>query len=394
MEKNAQELYNERVARLKTTINLEEPDRVPVYFPCETWLASYGGYTVQEMVYDYGKLLAACEKTIQEFQWDCVWTPLGVWPAPIFDAVGQSQYEVAGEHLETGSSFQWPDVSPMAPEEYPEFIANPYTFIIEKLMPRRAKELAKPWPRNAIALAKAALAFGQYLNIMGAGFQRWAEVYGMPLLLAGLTQAPMDIIEDQYRGFRGIVMDIKRRPDDVIAACEALLPYMIEWGDRGYLGPPGVDFPLIFIPIHIPTFLRPADFEKFYWPTFRALLEALAERGRCSLVFFEGDWEPYLEYLTQLPKGKVVGLFEQKVELIKKALEKNMCVAGGIPDSLLGYGTEEECVAHAKKVIDACAPGGGFIFSSDKALLSPNDAKPENLAAVTKFIKEYGVYKK
>ena len=36
--------------------------------------------------------------------------------------------------------------------------------------------------------------------------------------------------------------------------------------------------------------------------------------------------------------------------------------------------------------------GSGFILSADKALLSPHDAKPENLAAVTKFVKEYGVY--
>ncbi len=43
-------------------------------------------------------------------------------------------------------------------------------------------------------------------------------------------------------------------------------------------------------------------------------------------------------------------------------------------------------------MIDACAPGGGFILSADKAFLSPNDAKPENLAAVTEFALEYGVY--
>jgi hypothetical protein len=49
-------------------------------------------------------------------------------------------------------------------------------------------------------------------------------------------------------------------------------------------------------------------------------------------------------------------------------------------------------VDQAKKMIDACAPGGGFILSGDKALLSPNDARPENLKAVTDFVLEYGVY--
>ena len=76
----------------------------------------------------------------------------------------------------------------------------------------------------------------------------------------------------------------------------------------------------------------------------------------------------------------------------KKAIGDTICLVGGLDVDLLGYGTPDECVAQAKAVIDACAPGGGFILGGGKALLSPNDARPENLHAVTKFVKEYGVY--
>ncbi|MFQ6110529.1 MAG: uroporphyrinogen decarboxylase family protein, partial [Nitrospinota bacterium] len=282
----------------------------------------------------------------------------------------------------------------MGPEEYPELIADPYAFIVEKMMPRRASELAKPFPRNELALAKGALLFGQYLERLGAAFKRWEQVYGAPLAVCGFSKAPIDMIEDQMRGFRGMTLDIKRRPEEVKAACEAMLPLAIRLAKASFGGPPA-DYPPLFIPLHIATFLRPVDFEEFYWPTFRKLIEVLAEAGFTCLLYAEGNWEPYLHFLAQLPKGRVIAVMEYvDMKRAKAVLGDTMCLGGSIPVALLGYGSEDEVIAYAKDLIDAGAPGGGFILSAGKVLLSPNDARPENLMAVTKFVKEYGVYSK
>jgi hypothetical protein len=144
MVENPQQLLQERLARINTTIAHQEPDRVPVCFGTETWIASYSGFTVQEMVYDYQKLIAVAEKVIVDFEWDAHWPPLGIWPAPVFDAVGQTQYLTAGTELDPGSTFQWQDRSPMKVEDYPAFIADPMRFIFEKMMPKRSVELGKP----------------------------------------------------------------------------------------------------------------------------------------------------------------------------------------------------------------------------------------------------------
>jgi hypothetical protein len=298
---------------------------------------------------------------------------------------------IAGEELAAGSAFQWPDRSPMQVEDYPKFIADPMRFIFEEMMPKRSTELGKPWPRNVVALAKGALAFGMYLSAMGAAFGKWAQVYGMPILLGGISDPPMDFLSDHYRGFKGILMDIKRVPDQVVAACEAMYPLALRMAMTSFGGPPA-PFPLVFLPLHIPTYLRPVDFEKFYWPTFSRLVNDLVSFGYRPLLFLEGDWEPYFPFLAQLPKGQVVGLMEKKLVEAKKAIGHVLCLGGGLTTRLLGYGTPEECVEQTKKVIDACAPGGGFILSADKAFLSPNDARPENLAAVTEFALNYGVY--
>lgn len=391
MAEEPQKLLQERLARLNATISLQEPDRVPVFFGTETWIASFAGYTVQEIAFDYQKLIAATEKVIQEFQWDAFWPPLGIWPAPVFTAVGQSQYLVSGADLDPDSAYQWQDRSPMEVEDYPKFIADPMRFIFEEMMPKRSRELGKPWPRNAAALAKGALSFGMYLATMGAAFGRFQAQYGSPPLLAGISDPAMDFLSDHYRGFQGIMLDIKRRPDDVVAACEAMYPLTLRMATASFGGPPA-PFPLVFLPLHVPTYLRPKDFERFYWPTFSRLINDLAGMGYKCLLFLEGDWEPHFPFLAQLPKGHVVGMLERKLVEAKKAIGDTICLAGGLDVDLLGYGTPDECVAQARAVIDACAPGGGFILGGGKALLSPNDARPENLHAVTKFVKEYGVY--
>ena len=394
MTLDTKKLYAERVERIRTTIKIEEPDRVPVLSMIETWAASYAGITIQELVYDYESLITAFEKTMEDFEWDIINPPLGTRPAPVYEVLGSEEFFFAGKSVDSQSSLQHPEAENMTPDEYPEFIADPYKFMVEKHLPRRYKELNKPYPRNNLALAKGAMLFTQYLGTMGTAYQKWADVYGMPIMTGGFTLMPMDVVEDYFRGFKGISLDIKRHPDEVKAACEALTPLMIRLAQVSFAGPPA-DFPAIFIPLHIATYLRPRDFEAFYWPSFKKVIDYLTGAGYTPFLFMEGNWEPYFDYLKHLPKGKIIGLMENvDMKKTKDAIGDTLCLAGNLPLSLLNYGSKEEVIEYAKKLIDDVAPGGGFIFTTDKALLSPNDGKAENLAAVNKFVMEYGVYKK
>ena len=57
---------------------------------------------------------------------------------------------------------------------------------------------------------------------------------------------------------------------------------------------------------------------------------------------------------------------------------------------LLGRGTPEQCVARTKELIDGLGGlEGGFVLSQDKMLTFKNDAKPENLKAVSEFVTNY-----
>lgn len=391
--KTPEGLYTERVQRLRDAMNLTEPDRVPLFFQTDSWIAWYAGFTVQELAYDHQKLRIAWEKVIQDFQWDAIYAA-GIWPASMFDAVGAKQYITPGHSISACSSFQFPDASWITPDEYDYFTEDPYAFIIQKILPRRCSELAKEFPRNAIALAKGALEFAHWLSALDETFQRFEKIHGMPSIYRGQTNPPLDVIADHYRGIKGICLDIRRCPEKVKRACDRLLPLMIKYTVASYRGSPS-DFPPVFLPLHIGPFLKPNDFEEFYWPTFRSLVESLVGMGFTCFISFERNWEPYLPFLKQLPKRKIIGVFESgDLKSFKKSLEDVMCVSGGIPNDLLGIGRREEVIKYGKKIMDQLAPGGGFILSSNKALLAKEDAKPENLSALTRFVKEYGIYKR
>jgi uroporphyrinogen-III decarboxylase len=123
------------------------------------------------------------------------------------------------------------------------------------------------------------------------------------------------------------------------------------------------------------------------------MLLRVKELGTQTFVFMEGSWEPYYDFLNELPANCMIGNLEADDPIeAKKLIGDKITIAGGVPLNLLRYGTKQQCLEHAKRIIDACAPGGGFIFTTDKALLSAGDVKIENLIAVNEFVHEYGVY--
>ncbi len=47
-----------------------------------------------------------------------------------------------------------------------------------------------------------------------------------------------------------------------------------------------------------------------YWPSLKKVILALVEAGLTPCPFFEGDYSSRLEHLAELPKGKILGLFD------------------------------------------------------------------------------------
>jgi len=213
---------------------------------------------------------------------------------------------------------------------------------------------------------------------------------GFPSFAGAVAIAPFDIISDFLRGMRGTMLDMYRQPDKLLQAIDRVLPWSIG-GAIGGAKRSGNS--RIFIPLHrgADGFMSNEQFEKFYWPSLKKVFLALIDAGLTPCPFFEGSYTTRLEYLADLPKGKIMGIFDTTdLFKAKKIIGNTMCIAGNVPVSLLQVGTPQEIKDYCKRLIDVVGDGGGFVMSAGGVL---DEADPELVRVWRDFTWEYGVYK-
>jgi hypothetical protein len=302
----------------------------------------------------------------------------------------------------------------MLPEEYDNLISDPSDYMLRTYLPRTLEAFAGfgnlaslfdfielpfvsgnvgAWgtPEMAAGLQRLADASKALNAWASVAFPMMGEVVGLgfPGYACCGTKAPFDILGDTLRGTKGVIMDMFRYPDKVLAACERLVQVAIDWPLRR----PGVlPTPLVFIPLHkgADGFMSDEQFHKFYWPTLRALLIGLINEGMIPFLFAEGRYNTRLEAIMDLPKASTIWLFDQSdMARAKKTVGQVACIEGNMPLSLLHAGTKDEVVAHTKQIIDQAAEGGGFVFDVGAVADEGND---DNLMTMIQTVKEYGVY--
>ena len=131
-------------------------------------------------------------------------------------------------------------------------------------------------------------------------------------------------------------------------------------------------------------------FERLYWPSLREVILGLVEEGCVPLLFAEGGYRSRLSYLKELPKGSTLWLFDQTdMAEVKKQVGDTICIAGNVPTSLMVTGTPQLVDEYCKKLIDACAPGGGFILTTGASL---DEGKADTTQALLEAVNKYGQY--
>jgi uroporphyrinogen-III decarboxylase len=148
-----------------------------------------------------------------------------------------------------------------------------------------------------------------------------------------------------------------------------------------------------FAPLHKGAypFLRLEHWEKFYWPTWKAVIEGLWAMGKRTFFFAEGDWTPYLDKIAELPDKSIVFCIDlTDAKKAKEVLGGRFCLYGGVPTTLLTYGTPQEVKDCVKQAIEELGGDGGFVLAAGGVVMG--DAKRENIVAMLEAAREYGVY--
>lgn len=283
----------------------------------------------------------------------------------------------------------------MRADEYDALIADPTGFLFNTWLPRVSRDIVPPGEpstfRSNLAFLKGGMAMWNYFGGFGAQAQRMRAECGMPGAIGGILKAPLDILGDKLRGYVGLSMDLLNQPDKVKAACEALAPHLLSTALA--TSDPAKNVPItIWMHRGCVPFISMDQFKTLYWPTLKPIIEAIWASGHQVLFYAEGDWNAHLESFAELPEGSIV-YHVDKADIFEahRVLGNRFCITGGIPNFLLTYGTVDEVKDCCKKVIDEVGADGGYIL--DASAIIQNDAKIENVRAMTAFTREYGVYR-
>lgn len=398
MSTDIEQRYQQRLTRYTTAMRNEKPDRIPIRPFVAEFIARYAGFTCQEVVHDYEKAFEATRKCAAEFDWDAtVPNMVFVWTG-LTQAISLKYYAVPGIHLPADKAFQYleppEDNAWMTEGDYDAFIEDPTGYLYNVWLPRVAEDVVpvgepSTMPNN-LSFVKGGMAMMQYFAGLAQQSERLKTETGTVSAIAGILKTPFDIIADKLRGYKGLCMDLFRQPDKVIAACEAIAPHLLEVATM-------TADPLRQVPVGLwmhrgcMPFLSPEQFERFYWPTLKWILCELHSRGIQTLFYAEGEWNPNLKYIAELPDLSIVYHVDRgDIEEVHRAVGHKFCLSGGIPNDVLAFGTPDDVRNACKRVIDAVARDGGYIM--DASAIMQDDTRPENLRAMTDFTREYGQY--
>jgi len=139
------------------------------------------------------------------------------------------------------------------------------------------------------------------------------------------------------------------------------------------------------------AFMNDSQYREFYWDTLIRLITGLIGMGYTPWLYTEGKYDSRLECLAEVPVGRVWIHFENvDIAEAKRIVGKHACISGGMRADLLMRGTVGQVKDEVKRVLDICAPGGGYIFDFSESM---ENCKPENVEAVFETVRSYGKYK-
>jgi uroporphyrinogen-III decarboxylase len=302
----------------------------------------------------------------------------------------------------------------MKQEEYESLIDDPTDFWLRSYLPRifgTMEPFASLAPLNGIVeipnvsllanfglpgmretLNKLADAGEELIKVREAlGKYRYKIMteMGYPMSTGAGAKAPFDILADTLRASRGMIRDMYRKRDAIERAMERLTPLQIKGAAKAVQASGN---PIVFMPLHkgADRFMSDEQFEQLYWPSLKAVILGLVGEGCVPYLFAEGGYNTRLEYLKELPKGTTMWLFDQTdMAKAKKQVGDTICIAGNVPTSMMVTGSPAEVDEYCKKLIEICAPGGGYILTTGAGL---DEGKADTTRALLEAVEKYGKY--
>lgn len=338
------------VERVGTTIELREPDRVPVDLHNFLPAARASGLPMSQVFRD-GELLAEAM--------------LGAWREYGHDMI----------LLENGTacSAEACGVDARYRDDNAPVAGTPILDSLAKVTELEVPDPYVTFPMSEMLKATRILA-------REIGEKAW--------ICARADQGPMDLAA-QLRGISEFMMDLAAG-EEVADLVHALLDYsrrvatryayaLIECGGRSTS---------IGEPIAGPAMISPRHYRRYPWVHEHRMVEELKEHGIILHLHICGN--------TERITGDFIATGAQVLEIdhktdaarMKEVAAGKTCLLGNVDTNLLALGTPSEVDAACRELIETCKPGGGFILGPGCAMAPSTPA--ENIHVLVESAKKYG----
>jgi len=410
--------YESRLRRLQDAVALKEPDSVPICPIAQCYPVYQAGYTMADVLYDFDKGAESAKKFYKKYEPDNAigHQYINIGNGPILELMKPKTMTWAGApdgRINKNSIHQFIEFPILVEDEFDRYNVDSTGWLIEHGLPKTSGllEPMSRWglsdlhPSSEAGMLAAAISTPESRKMIETLWkindlrtelsQKMAKLnseivdIGIPVMMGGGALVPFDGYSNFYRGTLDAMSDMFEREDVIMRYKERMLPRtlaIIEMQAKmeGNAGK------WIFMALHkgMDSFMSDAQYRKYYWDDLQAMIEAIIKVGMVPYVYTEGPYTSRLDCLKDVTPGKAVYHFEEcDMARAKKMLGGVACISGGFPVYLLHYGKKEQVIDEAKRLIDICAPGGGFIFETSCGF---DDAKPENVEALIDTVKTYG----
>ncbi len=411
--------YAAREKRFLDAAGLTKPDRVPVMpLNCLYYANRALGVTNAKAQRDYVKRYECIKKITVDLDLDFAPQVINLAPSTYFEILQVTDFKWPGGELPDDAPNQYIETEILLADEYDEYLADPDLFTYRKLWPRISRTMAHlpniqipplfgfttGWflgvnlgmivsQPDAMALLQKMIDLGKetqkYLTAVTTYFMEMAAM-GYPISWPSAAFPAFDIVSHDLRGMKGTVMDMYRQPDKLLALIDLMTPMTIETA-RNLARMYNATRVLVPILRGVDGLMSDEQFSKFYWPSLKALIVAMIEDGLVPMIWFEADCTSRLKYFEELPEARLVAHFHSVDRReTKKLINGKICFWGNVPSSKLIMGTTQQVKDDVKELIDIFGDDGGLIIDGEIGI--PDEAKPENVAAMVEAAHEYGKY--
>ncbi|MHA2401303.1 MAG: uroporphyrinogen decarboxylase family protein [Promethearchaeota archaeon] len=142
------------------------------------------------------------------------------------------------------------------------------------------------------------------------------------------------------------------------------------------------------------TMINPKDHQELIIPAYKKILHQIKQAGKYAVFHSDGFTEPYFDGLIEAGFNGVESLEPNAgmdLKFLKETYGDKLCLIGNIDVSqLLPFGTKNEVEKAVKQCIKDAGEGGGYILSPCTDLT--NACKVENVISMITAAKKLGTY--